>query len=292
MRDRRARPQTSASSSGGGSSARESNGPVYDSLLTITLQAAKGNATTLTLVHERLDDLAAARCRTSPNSGGWLGVGPRKARACAPDIQGLEVTAGGKSNERTSNLSLDSNIHDGKLDEFKRLSRRNARNWCVPKTPELCSTSCTSTATTPSVLSLSGTGTRRPSWITSRIWEDTMAAILQTCSGSGEVCGTASPELIEQLKGSPVYRSDHTISGVPLDQSSCAALKPPRSSTGCCRCAKSKSSGGAGVRQPRSIRGGQKPRATRAGVRSGRRVAMEKDCRSQQVAIIVRAAEG
>ena len=36
------------------------NGPVYDSLLTITLQAAKGNATTLTLVHERLDDLAAA----------------------------------------------------------------------------------------------------------------------------------------------------------------------------------------------------------------------------------------
>lgn len=37
-----------------------SAGPVYDSLLTITLQAAKGNATTLTLVHERLDDLAAA----------------------------------------------------------------------------------------------------------------------------------------------------------------------------------------------------------------------------------------
>jgi uncharacterized protein YndB with AHSA1/START domain len=35
-------------------------GPVYDSLLTITLQAAKGNATTLTLQHERLDDLAAA----------------------------------------------------------------------------------------------------------------------------------------------------------------------------------------------------------------------------------------
>jgi uncharacterized protein YndB with AHSA1/START domain len=35
-------------------------GPVYDSLLTITLQAAQGNATTLTLLHERLDDLAAA----------------------------------------------------------------------------------------------------------------------------------------------------------------------------------------------------------------------------------------
>ena len=34
--------------------------PVYDSLLTITLQGAKGNATILTLVHERLDDLAIA----------------------------------------------------------------------------------------------------------------------------------------------------------------------------------------------------------------------------------------
>jgi len=35
-------------------------GPVYDSLLTITLQPAPGDATTLTLLHERLDDLAAA----------------------------------------------------------------------------------------------------------------------------------------------------------------------------------------------------------------------------------------
>jgi uncharacterized protein YndB with AHSA1/START domain len=35
-------------------------GPVYDSLLTITLRAVSGGATALTLVHERLDDLAAA----------------------------------------------------------------------------------------------------------------------------------------------------------------------------------------------------------------------------------------
>ena len=33
---------------------------------------------------------------------------------------------------------------------------------------------------------------------------ETMAAILRTCSGSGEICGTPSPELIERLKGSPV----------------------------------------------------------------------------------------
>ena len=33
---------------------------------------------------------------------------------------------------------------------------------------------------------------------------DTMAAILQTCSASGEICGEPSPELIAQLKDSPV----------------------------------------------------------------------------------------
>jgi quinol monooxygenase YgiN len=33
---------------------------------------------------------------------------------------------------------------------------------------------------------------------------DTMDAILRTCSGCGEVCGTPSPELVDQLKGSPV----------------------------------------------------------------------------------------
>jgi uncharacterized protein YndB with AHSA1/START domain len=36
------------------------NGPVYDSLLTITMREAPGRATALTLVHERLEDLAAA----------------------------------------------------------------------------------------------------------------------------------------------------------------------------------------------------------------------------------------
>jgi quinol monooxygenase YgiN len=33
---------------------------------------------------------------------------------------------------------------------------------------------------------------------------DTMAAILETCSGEGEICGNLSPELVERLKGSPV----------------------------------------------------------------------------------------
>jgi len=37
-----------------------SNGPKFDSLLTITLRGGPGNTTVLTLVHERLEDLAGA----------------------------------------------------------------------------------------------------------------------------------------------------------------------------------------------------------------------------------------
>ena len=45
---------------------------MYDSRLTITLEAAEGNATTLTLVHERLDDLAAALPDVAKNVDvGW-----------------------------------------------------------------------------------------------------------------------------------------------------------------------------------------------------------------------------
>jgi quinol monooxygenase YgiN len=33
---------------------------------------------------------------------------------------------------------------------------------------------------------------------------DLMAAILETCSGEGEICGRLSPELVKQLEGSPV----------------------------------------------------------------------------------------
>ena len=47
-------------------------------------------------------------------------------------------------------------IHDGKLDEFKRLAAKCAE-LVRTKDTGLCRTSCTSTATTPSVLSLSAT---------------------------------------------------------------------------------------------------------------------------------------
>lgn len=47
-------------------------GPVFDSLLTITLREAPGNATRLTLVHQRLDDLERALPQVAKNVRlGW-----------------------------------------------------------------------------------------------------------------------------------------------------------------------------------------------------------------------------
>jgi uncharacterized protein YndB with AHSA1/START domain len=51
------------------------DGPVFDSLLTVTFRAAPGGATALTLVHERLDDLAAALPDIAANvRTGWEDV--------------------------------------------------------------------------------------------------------------------------------------------------------------------------------------------------------------------------
>jgi uncharacterized protein YndB with AHSA1/START domain len=60
------------------------DGPVYDSLLTVTMREAPGGGTVLTLVHERLDALAAAMPQVAENVGhGWdsaLGKLPAAAR--------------------------------------------------------------------------------------------------------------------------------------------------------------------------------------------------------------------
>ena len=62
-------------------------GPVYDSRLTITLRAATGNATTLTLVHERLDDLAAAMPDVADEGGDVAGRwSSRSSRCCSKAI--------------------------------------------------------------------------------------------------------------------------------------------------------------------------------------------------------------
>jgi uncharacterized protein YndB with AHSA1/START domain len=60
-------------------------GPVYDSLLTLTFRAVSGGATALTLVHERLDDLALAMPHVADQvEGGWDAV-----------LEKLAVTLGG-----------------------------------------------------------------------------------------------------------------------------------------------------------------------------------------------------
>jgi quinol monooxygenase YgiN len=94
-------------------------------------------------------------------------------------------------------------IHDGKLDEFKRLAAKCA---------ELVHTKDTGTLQ----YELYFNSDHTECLVFERYRDsqalldhhknlgDTFAAILQTCSGSGEICGTPSPELIEQLKDSPV----------------------------------------------------------------------------------------
>ena len=94
-------------------------------------------------------------------------------------------------------------IHDGKLDEFKRLAAKCA---ALVRTKD--------TGTLQYELYFNSDNTEclvferyrdsQALWDHHKHLGDTMAAILQTCSGSGAICGTLSPELIEQLKDSPV----------------------------------------------------------------------------------------
>ena len=61
-------------------------GPVFDSLLTVTFREVPGGATVLTLVHERLEGLAAAMPDVAANVGsGWEDVLAKLARLLAGD---------------------------------------------------------------------------------------------------------------------------------------------------------------------------------------------------------------
>ena len=84
------------------------------------------------------------------------------------------------------------------------VSPRNARNWCALKTAGLCSTSWYFNSDNTECLVFERYRNSQALLDHHKNLGDTMAAILQTCSGSGEICGTPSPELIEQLKDSPV----------------------------------------------------------------------------------------
>jgi uncharacterized protein YndB with AHSA1/START domain len=61
---------------------QRTQGPTFDSLLTITLRASPGNTTNLILVHERLDDLARAMPDVARNVGvGWERVLEKLAKS-------------------------------------------------------------------------------------------------------------------------------------------------------------------------------------------------------------------
>ncbi len=94
-------------------------------------------------------------------------------------------------------------IHPGKLDEFKRVAAK-----CM----ELVRTKDTGTLQYEMYINHDNTECLaferyRDSQALLDHFEnlgDTMTEFFQTCSGSGEVCGTPSPALIERLKDSPV----------------------------------------------------------------------------------------
>jgi uncharacterized protein YndB with AHSA1/START domain len=65
------------------------DGPVFDSVLTVMLREAPGGATALTLVHERLDDLAAALPQVAAKvESGWAFVLDELADLLAGDAAG------------------------------------------------------------------------------------------------------------------------------------------------------------------------------------------------------------
>jgi quinol monooxygenase YgiN len=94
-------------------------------------------------------------------------------------------------------------IHDGKLDEFKRLAAKCAE---LVRTKDIGTLQYEMYFNSDNTECLVVERYRDSQALLDHFknMRDTMAAILQTCSGSGEVCGTPSPELIEKLKDSPV----------------------------------------------------------------------------------------
>ena len=78
------------------------NGPVYDSLLTVTFRPVPDDATVLTLVHERLDDLAVALPDAAANVGaGWADVLGKLA-----GVLSGEATATAADQAQITDLSL------------------------------------------------------------------------------------------------------------------------------------------------------------------------------------------
>ena len=92
-------------------------------------------------------------------------------------------------------------IHDGRLDEFKRLSAKCAEIVRTKDTGTLQYEQYFNEDETECVV-FERYRDSDALMEHHRNLGDTFDAILETCTGSGGVCGRPSPELIEQLKGS------------------------------------------------------------------------------------------
>jgi quinol monooxygenase YgiN len=94
-------------------------------------------------------------------------------------------------------------IHDGKLDDFKRLAAKCAEIVRARDTGTLQYELYMNSDSTECLV-FERYCDSQALLDHHRNLGDTMAAILQTCSASGEVCGMPSPHVMELLKGSPV----------------------------------------------------------------------------------------
>lgn len=94
-------------------------------------------------------------------------------------------------------------IHEGKLDEFKRLQLRCAE---IVRTKDTGTLQYDLYYNSDNTECLAIERYRDSEALLEHFANlgDTMTAIFETCSGGGEICGTPSPELIQALKGSPV----------------------------------------------------------------------------------------
>ena len=95
------------------------------------------------------------------------------------------------------------NIHDGKLDEFKRPAAQCAALVRTKDTGTLQYELYVNSANTACLVFERYRDSQALLEHHTHLG-DTMAAMLQTCSGSGAICGTPSPELLEQIKDAPV----------------------------------------------------------------------------------------
>jgi uncharacterized protein YndB with AHSA1/START domain len=83
------------------------SGPAFDSVLTVTLREAPGGTTRLTLVHERLDDLAVGLPDVAANVGpGWEDVLVKLSGVLAAESAGATAEAGSAENSTPGSAFL------------------------------------------------------------------------------------------------------------------------------------------------------------------------------------------